>query len=123
MTNEELAIAAAWKVAGEELGIRVISPYELQTTDGGTYSFIGLVEGFGSSKGTLLSLPHQWDDLGFADVAEENGYYCSGLYPQSYIQFDRESFIDTLNDWGWFSVDESRPFWLVAEDGDLKGGN
>ena len=102
MTQDELNIANAWLVAAHDLGISVISPFILKGRDGEEYSFIALIKEVGSPKGTLICLPEQWDDYGYAAIAEEQGYYCSGLYPHGYSKYDREHFIETLNDWGWY---------------------
>jgi hypothetical protein len=102
MTLDELNIANAWLDAADDLGISVISPFVLKDENGEEYSFIALIKDVGSPQGTLICLPEQWDDFGYSALAEEQSYYCSGLYAQSYSKYDREHFIETLNDWGWF---------------------
>ncbi len=108
MTPDELHIADAWLDAADDLGISVISPFVPKDNNGEEYSFIALVKEVGSPKGTLICLPEQWDDFGYDVIAEEQGYYCSGLYPQSYSKYDKELFIETLNDWGWFGEKAKR---------------
>jgi len=39
--------------------------------------FIAWIGHFGGKRGTLICLPEQWADLGFAATAQEAGYYCS----------------------------------------------
>ena len=73
--------------------------------------FIALIQEFGGPQGTLVCLPEEWDDLGYADAAEEAGYYSSGLYAESYCQYVRERFIETLEDWGWFGEQGKEPDW------------
>jgi hypothetical protein len=110
VTSEEDNVATAWQVAAGDLGLAISSPYVLQSPSS-EYAFIALVENFGCERGTLICLPHQWDDLGFADRAEDAGFYCSGLYPESYAHYDRDLFIETLRDWGWFGDADARPEW------------
>jgi len=111
MTTEEANIANAWRIAADDLGIAVVIPYSIRTDEGDVYPFIAWIKDFGGVQGTLICLPDQWDDLGFGDAAEAAGYYCSGLYPKSYSAYEREHFIDTLRDWGWFGDREVEPAW------------
>jgi hypothetical protein len=108
------SIADAWHTAVADLQLEVIAPYVAQT-DKGEYEFIALIKNFGSEQGTLLCLPEQWDDEGFAGVAEQLGFYCSGIYPESYCRYDRQHFIDTLNDWGWFGDQSKTPKWYTRK--------
>ena len=111
MTSNQDRIAAAWRIAARDLGLVIVSPFTLCAKNGDEYCFIAWIEHFGSERGTLICLPEQWDILGFSAAAREAGYYCSGLYPGSYARYDREHFIDTLRDWGWFGEAQDMPFW------------
>jgi hypothetical protein len=91
-TNE---IADAWRQAGHELGFQVVAPFHLQSGLGVTVEYIALVTDFGSEKGMLLL-----GNSGATEamrVAEAEGYGFSCL-SESYAEFDRELFVDTLND-------------------------
>lgn len=111
MTSNQDKIAAAWCAAARDLGLVLISPFVLCSKNGDEFRFIAWVGHFGGKRGTLICLPDQWADLGFAAAAQEAGYYCSGLYPGSYARYDREHFIDTLCDWGWFGDVQDVPPW------------
>ena len=111
MTTEEANIANAWRIAADDLGIAVVIPYSIRTDEGDVYPFIAWIKDFGGDQGTLICLPDQWDDLGFGDAAEAAEYYWSGLYPKSYSAYEREHFIDTLRDWGWFGDQQVEPAW------------
>ena len=111
---EEENIASAWRAAADDLRLEVLVPYVVQS-GGREYRFIALIRSFGSAQGTLLCLPDQWDEQGFAEVAGESGFYCSGVYPQSYSRYDRKHFVETLNDWGWFGDQSSMPDWYTGE--------
>src|SRR5262245_50113601 len=39
-----------------------------------------------------------WDDLGYGDLAEGSGYYCSVLYAESYSSYNRKHSIEELRD-------------------------
>jgi len=114
MEIDKSKIARAWIEASTDLGLKVITPFSIELHDNEAREFIALIEDFGSSKGTLVCLPEEWDDLGYACLAEEHEYYCSGLY-KTYEHYKRESFIETLVDWGWFGDHERKPSWLENE--------
>lgn len=111
MISNQDKVAAAWCAAARDLGLVLVSPFTLVARNGDEYGFIAWVGHFGSERGTLICLPEQWAELGFAAVAREAGYYCSGLYLGSYAHYDREHFIDTLRDWGWFGEAQDLPSW------------
>jgi hypothetical protein len=102
----EQDMIAAWETAGRELGVRVVSPVEVDGT-----SFPVLVEQFGSQQGALPLLLGDEERFG---IAERAGYFASLLNPETYCTFDRKRFEDTLNDWQWFG--EGRPpRWYTGE--------
>ena len=110
------SIASARAEAARDLGIIVESPFTLVARDGTACLYIARVPDFGSSKGTLLCLPDEWDVDGYDEVAEIHGYYCSGVYPESYRRYSQKEFIATLNDWGWHGVDPP-PSWYAGLPG------
>ena len=95
--NSRAKITEALLTAAEDLGIEVTAPYIIEAAEE-KFTFVALVHGFGSPCGTLVGLPDDWETLG--DVAEEHGFYFSCLYPP-YESYERQHFIDTLDDWGW----------------------
>ncbi len=99
------AIADAWLVAAEDLGIRIGSPYVLNE-NGQEYTYIALVHDFGGCQGILLCLKEQWKAYG--DIAVRHGYSFSGL-STGYSRYDRARFVWALNDWGWFGATQKKP--------------
>src|ERR1017187_7500873 len=99
MLNQEAKqIADAWITAGRNLGIDVISPYILHRNGQPDVEFVALVPQFGSKKGMLLLATIDWSLM---ELATENGFGYSCLNVESYGNYVRGHFIDTLNDWGW----------------------
>ena len=49
------------------------------------------------------------------NIPEENGYYCSALNFEHYKNYDRQYFIDTLNDWGYFGDASKKPHWYTGQ--------
>ena len=78
------------------------------TNDGNEHKFLLLVEGFGSKKGTLIITTDNTVDF---KIHEKYGYYCSALNPLSYSKYNRENFIETLEDWDYFGESNEKPQW------------
>ncbi len=55
---------------------------------------------FGPPVGTLLLC--RFDDDELDELADETEYFMSGLSCDYYEPYNRERFIRTLSDWGWY---------------------
>jgi len=95
-----------WRKAAADLGLRVTAPFVLSTPNG-EFLFDVLVHDFGSERGMLLM--ERWSDEK-AQAAKLLGYGFSCLGAGTY---DRNGFIDVLQDWGWFGSSPI-PAWLEA---------
>ena len=112
MSQDELIIKA-WLDAAKDLDIEVIAPFVLNARSGHLFNFIALVKKFGSSKGALVTTNDH--EAGSPDAAEEQGYYWSALYPESYLSYNRKEVMEMLNDWGWFGEEEEKPSWYTGK--------
>lgn len=95
-------IAVAWRAAANDLGIQVTAPFLIPASaehDG--VAFIALVHEFGSPAGTLVATIAE-DLMRLERVSRPLGYFVSLLNPDAYRRYDRQLFIETLNDWGYF---------------------
>jgi hypothetical protein len=102
------AISQAWREAAEDLGIRVVAPFTLQADEPIAYE-AHLLD-FGGPKGTVVGvLSDKLDDCRAAQ-----GFYSSNL-SLSYRGYERQHFINTLNDWGWYGPEELRPVWYTGK--------
>jgi hypothetical protein len=111
MTPTEREIAA-WRAASRDLGIEFISPFQLKD-DGEALSYIGLVPGFGSKKGTAIIFENDLQKQNtLIRVAAAHGYGYSCLGPDG-SDYDRDSFVEMLNEWEWV-VDEPAPSWYFG---------
>ena len=106
-------IMEAWREAADDLGIRVTIPFVLTGPDAQAIEFIALVHDFGAPGGALVCSFQNWPSL--KEPVEGHGYFLSGLNPDSYSRYDRQHFIDTLEDWGWFGKG-ARPSWYTGID-------
>jgi hypothetical protein len=106
-------MAEAWIRAAEDLGVRVWHPYTFTTTNGVAATTQGVyLPDFGSPAGTLLVCRFDLDAV--CAMAEDTAYFRSAINPLVYEPYRRALYVDTLNDWGWFSDPSNRPPWYVA---------
>ena len=94
-------ISDAWLEAAEDLGIRVAAPFTVKSDQPITYE--AHVLDFGGPKGTVVGV---LDDK-LEDCRATQGFYRSNL-SASYRRYEREHFMATLNDWGWYGPEELR---------------
>ncbi len=104
-------MTAVWRQAAQDLGFEFIAPFTLP--DGGrTLSYLGLVPQFGSPKGMLVIVGLHYDDHVRVAQQYRYGYSCFSEHSEPY---DREGFIDVLNDWGWSGSPDTAPSWYTGE--------
>ena len=105
----EEQISNAWRQAPQDLKIRVVAPFELMAESGTAERFEAHILDFGGPNGTVVgNSDTKWDD-----IMKRLGYYLSSLFP-SYRTYDRQLFIDRLNDWGWFGEKGKEPPWYTG---------
>ena len=109
MANNK-SLINAWKKASKDLNIEIETPFFLQT-DKGLIKYDLLVKSFGNENGTLIITI---DDMGEFNTAEKYGFYCSALSTY-YNRYDRDLYIETLNDWGYFGLLEKKPNWYTGQ--------
>lgn len=104
-------VIQAWKKASTDLHIKVETPFVIMT-ETESIKFPMLIHDFGLEKGTIILDIDDYRDL--SDIPGEHGYYCSCLGP-GYAQYDREEFIDTLEDWGYYGDSRQKPIWYEGK--------
>ncbi|MBW1982134.1 MAG: hypothetical protein JRJ12_13035 [Deltaproteobacteria bacterium] len=101
-----------WQMAAEDLGIRIIAPFQLVLSSGVQIKAELLVKQFGAVNGMLIIT--NYDQVApFVDEITNEGYGFSVLdEPRDNEKYSREDFIELLADWGWSGEDSSKPSWL-----------
>lgn len=102
-------IIEAWRKAEQDLGITVNSTFQLELKKE-TKNFV-FVKDFGGPSGTIVTLNHDTKD--FKEL-QELGFYCSAL-GDSYSTYNRNLFVETLNDWGFFGKESQKPTWYTGK--------
>lgn len=108
---------SAWIEAGQQLHIRVETPFKLKKTDGTNCIFHVYLPDFGCINGVVLlfaippNLEYERDDV---ECAKMHGYFYSICNQESYSSFDWDFFVATLNDFGYYGDPEERPSWYTG---------
>ena len=107
----DLNMSNAWREAGSRLMIRVMAPFRLSLPDGTSIEVEAYLPDFGGPRGAIaVSL----EDDARAKRAATGPHYVSQL-GRAYSRFDEELFRTTLDDWGWFGPQGTRPIWYTGQ--------
>ena len=101
------SFVAAWIAAASDLGIRVVSPFTVSASEA-VFTFPVHLPDFGGPSGMVCDTLDAPD--GVAALAARAGYYCSIFGRTSDWSYDRQLFIDTLDDWQYFGA-QPQPSW------------
>jgi hypothetical protein len=108
-------LVKSWEIASEDLGIEIETPFYL---DIGIRKLkaIMLIKYFGNTNGTLiipLNETFSTEEFANYDIGflQKLGYYISYLNLSAYEDYNREHFIDTLLDWGFYGEMKNKPSW------------
>ncbi len=112
MTELEERVCSAWRQACADLGVQFSAPFVATATDGLSHAYLGLVHNFGGTRGTLICMTD--GECPKLPMDSTTGYYLS-LLGESYAVYERQLFVDTLNDWGWCGPADQRPPWFTGE--------
>jgi hypothetical protein len=105
-------LVLAWRNAARDLGFEMTAPALLTLNDGSPLSSLALIHGFGRRIGTLI-FPIN-DAPAKVSMLNELDYFRSEL-GDSYLSYDRQLFVDTLNDWGYYGAPHNRPEWYSGK--------
>jgi hypothetical protein len=112
MPPDQQRVCDAWQQAARELGFRFTPSFPI-TLDGRSYTFLGLIHRFGGPNGALLALYEPGHSL--SEFPQPDGFHVSLLSAGSYDHYERQHFIDTLDDLQWFGPDTERPAWYSGK--------
>jgi hypothetical protein len=112
MTDIEAKVVEAWKQAAANLGFEFTSPFEVTLPDGSQWEHLGLVHRFGRRIGAIISVLHETSEK--IPRPDEDEYFCS-ILGHCYASYDRQLFIDTLDDWQFFGPEHEKPKWYSGK--------
>jgi hypothetical protein len=96
-----------WKQTAQDLGFEFIVPFILSVGQE-TLTYLGVVPQFSRPKEMLVIVGLHADR--HMRVAKQNGFGFS-CFSENFEPYDRQSFIDILDDWGWSSSTNTAPSW------------
>ena len=113
MGDSEL-LGAQWRQIAEELAIDCIAPFFIDTVAGQRFEFACLIPGFGTPRGTLVSVTYIREAV---EEAKARGYTCSSMHPETrLLPLDSESFRECLREWGWCRSGVAPPAWYSEHE-------
>lgn len=100
-----------WKRVAKDLGIEIVTPFEMTFPNGSRITVSALVKNFGAKRGMLVD--EDWNVLKpHADLMVECGYGYSAMSGGPADQYERSEIIEVLEDWGWSGAADKKPAWL-----------
>ena len=93
-------------MAADDLGVTVTAPAVVDGED-----CLALVHGFGSPVGTAVVGRGTAQEYAVTAAAHALGHYVSVVNPDSYATYDRDLFVGTLDDWGWYGSGNPPPWY------------
>jgi hypothetical protein len=111
MNDEAMVVASIH--AGAELGVEVIAPFDLDS-EVGPIRCIAFIAHFGGANGIVVAPVHSPEAIQLREATSGTDYYFS-LLASTYEHYDRDLFVDTLNDWGWKGDPGQEPSWYTGE--------
>jgi hypothetical protein len=97
----------AWKIAADELGLDIITHLQMNS-ENGKVTYPVLVKYFGGKKGTIIARHALFMDY---PMPKHKDYHFSAVNADSYSKYNRKTFIETLEDWGYYGDEASKPEW------------
>jgi hypothetical protein len=108
------SIRTAWRQAAQDLGFRYTERFAWVTPDSRRMEYLGLVHGFGRSRGTLVRVMQLGEFPGSSPLDED---YLVAKLGGRFAAYDRDLWMRTLTDWGWHpeANPRERPSWVALE--------
>ena len=113
ISRSEAKLVQAWRDAAADLKFRFTSPFEGTTAAGVRFEALGLVHQFGRRVGTLIQVGGE--PSAESDYPADNDYTWSCLGSTGYRRYDRNFWIEMLNDWQFVGPESERPSWCKGE--------
>ena len=111
-------VVSSWQLAGRLLGLVVVAPFSFSGSSN-THVCTAYLPHFGGRNGIVIleTVPPSFDvDEVVANDAAGLGFRWSFINRDRYRAFDRDVFVSTLTEWGFFGPPDKRPEWWEAPD-------
>jgi hypothetical protein len=109
-------LLAIWHEASLDLGVRCEAPFRLRLNSGVTVVARLLLRDFGAVNGMLIVTDYSRLRAYTEEIVAAGFGYSTLSEPSPDEKYDRESFIEMLQDWGWAGPEHLRPSWWPASE-------
>ncbi len=108
-------LVESWLQTADDLGIRIVAPFELVLESGARVQAKVLVRDFGDRHGMLVVSDFEIIKRNHDEIIRAGYGYSTMSEPRIEAEYDRDTSIEVLADWGWTGPEYKRPTWLEAE--------
>lgn len=105
----------SWNTASADLGIEIVAPFEVVLASGECIKVHLLVPHFGAAKGMLLLTDYSLIEDHTSEIIQAGYGFSVFSEPEASEEYDRDSYIEVLRDWGWSGPESEKPAWLQGE--------
>jgi len=112
MNDSDKRLVNQWLSAAADLNLSIVSPLTIYLPSGRGLNAPLLLKNFGGSLGTVI-FSSQSDLAGAGEELVGMGYGYSVLIPPRAPEYNRDNFIEMLNEWGWNEEAGPRPSWIA----------
>ncbi len=105
-------VKSAWLQAANDLEIEVKTDFSYTTSANVTIRTEIFIPNFGNSFGFFV---YSLFDMEEHLKADKYGFKCCALNPMYYSTYNRERFIDILNNMEYYGDDSNKPTWYTGK--------
>lgn len=104
-------LLAIWREASRDLDLKIDAPFRLVLASGAEVDVRLRLRDFGAVNGMLIVTDFDLLAPHAKEVVTAGFGYSTLSEPRPDAEYDRESFVEMLEDWGWSGPEPGRPSW------------
>ena len=104
-------LVVSWEKAAQDLHLDIISPFALILKDNTKLEIEVLLKSFGAKNGMLIISDFNIIKNNIEEIRSLDYGYSTMSIPKN-DEYDRQSTIEVLQDWGWSGDPKDKPQWL-----------
>ncbi len=101
-----------WKIAAKDLKIEIKASFTLFLPSGKKIEAELLVKNFGAKNGMIIITDYDKIKPFVDEITKLNYGYSTLEQPLPTEKYNRDYFIELLNDWGWSGDNNKKPSWI-----------
>jgi hypothetical protein len=112
-------LLSVWREASLDLGLSIEAPFSLVMDSGATFVARLLLRNFGAANGMLIVTDYSAVRPYAEDLVAAGFGYSTLSEPSIDEKYNREFFLDMLQDWGWSGAAYLRPSWCLEPESEI----